>query len=52
MTKQRIDSLMVEVGLVESRAKAQALIMAGEVVVDGKAVVKPGTLVAEEAAQL
>jgi len=36
-------------GLVESRAKAQALIMAGEVVVDGKATIKPGTLVTEEA---
>ncbi len=34
----------------ESRAKAQALIMAGEVVVGGKAAIKPGTLVAEEAA--
>jgi len=40
----------VERGLVESRAKAQALIMAGEVVVAGKATIKPGTLVAEEAA--
>jgi 23S rRNA (cytidine1920-2'-O)/16S rRNA (cytidine1409-2'-O)-methyltransferase len=35
---------------VESRAKAQALIMAGEVKVEGKAAIKPGTLVAEEAA--
>ena len=34
----------------ESRAKAQALIMAGEVVVAGKAAIKPGTPVAEEAA--
>ncbi|HEY92757.1 MAG TPA: TlyA family RNA methyltransferase [Dehalococcoidia bacterium] len=50
MTKRRIDSLMVERGLVESRAKAQALTMAGEVVVNGKAVIKPGTLVNEEAA--
>ena len=33
----------------ESRAKAQALIMAGAVVVEGKAAIKPGTLVAEEA---
>ena len=49
MTKRRIDSLLVERGLVESRTKAQALIMAGEVVVDGKAVTKSGTLVAEEA---
>jgi len=35
---------------VESRAKAQALIMAGEVVVAGEPVIKPGTLVKEEAA--
>jgi len=49
LTKRRIDSLLVERGLVESRAKAQALIMAGEVVVDGKAVAKSGTMVAEEA---
>jgi len=34
---------------VESQAKAQALIMAGEVRVEGKAAIKPGTLVAEEA---
>jgi len=49
LTKRRIDSLLVERGLVESRGKAQALIMAGEVVVDGKAVAKSGTMVAEEA---
>jgi len=36
--------------LVESLAKARALIMAGEVLVDGKAVIKSGTLIAEEAA--
>ncbi len=41
--------MIVERGLVESRAKAQALIMAGEVMVEGKAVIKPGTLVNEEA---
>lgn len=39
----------MERGLAESRAKAQALIMAGEVKVEGKAAIKPGTLVAEEA---
>ena len=42
--------MLLERGLVESQAKAQALIMAGEVVVDGKAVTKSGTLVADEAA--
>ena len=50
VAKRRIDSLLVDRGLVESRAKAQALIMAGEVVVEGKAAIKAGTLVAEEAA--
>jgi len=50
VAKRRIDSLIVERGLVESRAKAQALIMAGEVVVAGKPVTKSGTLVNEEAA--
>jgi len=49
VAKQRLDNLMVERGLVESRTKAQALIMAGQVVVSGKAAVKPGTLVTEEA---
>ncbi len=49
MAKKRIDSLLVERGLVESRAKAQALIMAGEVVVGEKVISKPGTLVSEEA---
>jgi len=41
--------MLVEKGLAESRAKDQALIMAGEVIVAGKPVVKPGTLVQEEA---
>jgi len=40
---------MVARGLVESRARAQALIMAGEVVVADKTILKPGTLVTEEA---
>jgi 23S rRNA (cytidine1920-2'-O)/16S rRNA (cytidine1409-2'-O)-methyltransferase len=48
VAKRRIDSLLVERGLAESRAKAQALIMAGEVSVGGKAVTKAGTLVAED----
>jgi hypothetical protein len=37
MPKQRLDLLLVERGLAESRAKAQALIMAGQVRVDGQA---------------
>ena len=35
--KQRLDVLMVEAGLAPSREKAQALIMAGEVLVADKA---------------
>ncbi|MFC1949811.1 TlyA family RNA methyltransferase [Chloroflexota bacterium] len=48
MPRRRIDSLLVERELVESRSKAQAMIMAGEVSVDGKTVNKAGTLVAED----
>lgn len=48
--RRRLDSLLVERGLAESRAKAQALILAGRVEVVGKAGIKPGTLVDEDAA--
>jgi 23S rRNA (cytidine1920-2'-O)/16S rRNA (cytidine1409-2'-O)-methyltransferase len=34
--KQRIDKLLVELGLAESREKAQALILAGQVLVEGR----------------
>lgn len=50
MPKQRLDVLLVQRGLVETRQRAQALILAGEVQVDGNVVNKAGTLVAEEAA--
>ena len=47
--RRRIDVLMVERGLAPTREKAQALLMAGSVTVDGRAVTKPGTAVAAEA---
>ena len=40
--KQRLDVLLVERGLADTRARAQALIMAGEVLVDGHPAGKPG----------
>ena len=43
MTKKRLDVLLVEKGLAESRQKAQALIMAGLVLVDEKKIEKSGT---------
>lgn len=47
-TKQRLDKLMVERGLAPSREKAQALIMAGQVVVGDHAAEKAGQQVTPE----
>jgi 23S rRNA (cytidine1920-2'-O)/16S rRNA (cytidine1409-2'-O)-methyltransferase len=47
--KQRIDILLVQRGLAPSRQLAQRLVMAGEVLVDGQPVTKPGTRVATSA---
>jgi 23S rRNA (cytidine1920-2'-O)/16S rRNA (cytidine1409-2'-O)-methyltransferase len=47
--KERLDVLVVERGLAESRTKAQALILAGQVVVGEQRVDKPGALVPVEA---
>ena len=47
--KKRLDVLLVERGLQESRQRAQAAIMSGEVFVGGQRVDKPGTAVAEDA---
>jgi 23S rRNA (cytidine1920-2'-O)/16S rRNA (cytidine1409-2'-O)-methyltransferase len=43
MPKTRLDVLLVERGLAESRSQAQRLVMAGEVRVDGQVVFKPAT---------
>ncbi len=45
MQKVRLDLLLVERGLAESRAKAQALIMAGQVRVDGQVELKASAAV-------
>ena len=44
--KQRLDLLLVQRGLVETREQARRLIMAGEVTVDGQVQDKPGQAVA------
>jgi len=48
--KTRLDRLLVDRGLAESREKAQALIMAGEVLLNGQKASKPGQPVAVDAA--
>jgi len=50
MAKLRIDLLLVKLGLCETRARAQARIMAGDVLVGDRPVTKAGALVPEEAA--
>jgi 23S rRNA (cytidine1920-2'-O)/16S rRNA (cytidine1409-2'-O)-methyltransferase len=48
--KRRADQLLVEQGLAESRAKAQALILAGVVDCAGRRIEKPGEQLAADAA--
>ena len=49
MTKQRLDTLLVTRGLAENKIKAQAVIMAGDVSVNGNVMTKAGSMVAEDA---
>lgn len=49
MAKQRIDVLLTERGLAESRSQAQRLVMAGQVRVDGQLVTKPAVRVDDTA---
>ncbi|HEX6085453.1 MAG TPA: TlyA family RNA methyltransferase [Thermoanaerobaculia bacterium] len=48
MKKQRLDVVLVERGLVETRSKAQSLIMARRVLVNGQFVDKAGATVADD----
>ena len=45
--KERLDVLMVKRGLAASREKAKAVIMAGDVLVDGQREDKAGTMFAD-----
>ena len=46
--KRRVDTLLVERGLAESRARAQALVLAGLVWSDGQRLEKPGISIADD----
>jgi 23S rRNA (cytidine1920-2'-O)/16S rRNA (cytidine1409-2'-O)-methyltransferase len=50
VAKVRLDLLLVQLGLCETRAKAQARILAGDVLVEDRPVTKAGTAVDEGAA--
>ena len=49
MAKKRLDILLCERGLADSRQRAQAVIMAGQVYVSGRKVDKAGAPTAEDA---
>ena len=49
-TRRRLDQMLLDRGMVESREKAKALILAGQVLVAGQRVDKAGAPVAEDAA--
>jgi len=46
---ERLDKLLTERGLCESRSRAQALVLAGKVIVDEHRVSKPGTAISVDA---
>ena len=48
MKKERLDALLMNRGLFESRARAQAAVMAGQVLVNEQKIDKPGTQVAPD----
>ena len=48
--KMRLDALLVQRGLVESRDKAKAVIMGGHVILEGEREDKPGRMVSPDAA--
>ena len=48
MAKSRVDALLVERGLFETREKARAAVLAGVVFSGDRALTKPGTLVAQD----
>lgn len=47
--KERLDKLLLELGLAETRSKAQAIIMAGKVRVNSQVITKAGTMLEREA---
>lgn len=49
MEKVRLDTLLVRRGVAESREKARALVMAGDVIVDGQTVDRPSALIVANA---
>lgn len=47
--KERLDKIMVQRGLIKSRERAKAVIMAGKVSVDGQNIIKAGSLIRADA---